>query len=139
MTVLNPYASRFDEIAANYAHQFETRSEFEERVDLANRQSGWWFDEATKPQKAAYLAAIHDLTGNYSPRSNRAREAAKAAFYLSTAAAAELTLRAFEDHLRDGEIAPETAEAFEALAAPVRNAHVAEPFRTILNAIAGVA
>lgn len=125
MSISNPLSARFDEIARNYGHKFETRSEFEERHEAASVESGRWFDDATKPQKQAYLAAIRGLAGYYSPRSNRAREAAKASFYASTGDAAELCLKAFEDHMRDGEVSPATAEAFEALIATPANAEAA--------------
>lgn len=117
MSVSNPLSARFDHIAREYSHKFETRADWEAAVARAYSESGDWFAYATKPQKAAHTAALADLYGDHFPRANRARDAAKAAFYASTDDAAQLCLLAFEDHLRDGEIHPDTAEAFELLTA----------------------
>ena len=136
MTVTNPDTAKFNEIAARFYREDESVFDNEARVERAGIEAGWWFDAVTKPQAKAYSEAISVWAGDYSPRANRARDAAKAAFYASTVEARALCLRAYEDFLRDGEVGEETADAFESLISPpVRGTLVAEPFRQILNAV----
>jgi hypothetical protein len=115
MTIQAPNHARFEEIAKSYWHQHESPAEHESRVIAASLESGQWFDAATKPQKAAYMAAISPLYGIWTPAANRIRDVAQATFHASTVEASDLCLRAFEDYMRDGEVSPETAELFEGL------------------------
>lgn len=125
LTSENPDARKFDEIAGRYYRHDESASDNADRVERAGVESGKWFEATTEPQRDTYQAIISNLAGNYSPRAERIREAARGFFYASTAEARVLCLRAFEDFLRDGEVSEATAEAFDALSAAQQVAEAA--------------
>jgi hypothetical protein len=95
---------KFQQIAKSHWREYETFSEHADRVHAAERECGSWFDAATKPQRAAYVEAISAWYGDWSPRANRIRDAARAAFYASTVEASELCLKTFAAVMVDGEV-----------------------------------
>ena len=125
MTSLQRQGSRFDDIRKGYWRQHETPAEHEGRVDAAEATAGWYFDQSTTAQKAAYLRALADLTGLHTARAERAREAAKAVWFASTVGARALFETTFEDLMRDGEVSEETSALWDALPAHVELAEAA--------------
>ena len=125
MTSLQRHGSRFDDIRKDHWRQYETPAEHEARVDAAVATAGWYFDQATTAQKAAYLRTVADLTGLQTPRAERAREVAKTVWLASTAGARALFETTFEDLMRDGEVSEETSALWDALPAHVEFAEVA--------------
>lgn len=103
--------------AANHWRQFESADEHAERVERAEQAAGWYFNEATKPQKAAYTRAMEDLRGLSGPRYDRAREAAEAAWYASTKDAADLLNRTCDEIMRDGEMSESLGAEWDRLCA----------------------
>ena len=95
---------RWDFIANSSWRDFETNCEHDARVESAGREAGSWFAAATKPQKALHDETVAVWRGDWSPRANRFRDAARAAFYASTVEASELCLRTFKAVLDDGEV-----------------------------------
>ncbi|WP_315792331.1 MULTISPECIES: hypothetical protein [unclassified Bradyrhizobium] len=87
----------------------------QDRTDAALRNAVWYFDQATKGQKQAYLRAINQLADNYSPHANRVRDAALAAWNASTAAAAKLYDETFDEIIRTGAVSAETTARWSAL------------------------
>ena len=125
MTSLQRHGSRFDNICKGYWRQYETPVEHQIRADAAETTAGWYFDQATTAQKAAYLRTVADLTGLQTPRAERAREVAKTVWFASTAGARDLFETTFEDLMRDGEVSEETSVLWDSLPAHIEFAEVA--------------
>jgi hypothetical protein len=85
------------------------------RVQAAERDAGWYFDQATAPQKAEFDAAMHSLLGVTGPRANRARDAARARWRAETAEACALLEATVECLLETGEVSGELDERWTAL------------------------
>jgi hypothetical protein len=125
MTNLQRHSSRFEAIRKGHWRLYETPIEHEIRADAAEATAGWYFDQSTTAQKAAYLRALADLTGLQTPRAERAREVAKAVWFASTAQARVLSETTFEDLMRDGEVSEETSVLWDTLPAHFEFAEVA--------------
>jgi hypothetical protein len=89
----------------------------EDLADAALQNAVWYFDASTKGQKAAFQRAIAPVHGDYSPRANRIRDAARAAWDASTALAAKLYDQTFDEIMRTGEVSSETVARWSALPA----------------------
>lgn len=105
------------EYALNHWRQYESADEHAERVQSAEQRAGWYFDQATKPQKAAYTLAMDDLRGLSGPRYDRAREAARAAWHASTKDAADLFVRTADEIMKDGEMSEALSAEWDRLCA----------------------
>jgi hypothetical protein len=115
MTNLHQHHDRLAFIRRDHWHQFESPSEHDERADAAEDAATRFFDMATAGQRGAYRAAVEGLAGWNTPFDNRAREAALARWYASTAEARKLFEIAFEDLMRDSEVSEVTAALWNAL------------------------
>lgn len=91
-------------------------SEENEKLERCEREAGTWFNQATKPQRAAYDLAIADLRGLMGPRYTRARETAQAAWYAATRPAAALFDLTVAELLTTGEVSEELQYRWEMLA-----------------------
>jgi hypothetical protein len=90
-------------------------AEMQLRVQEAETTAGWYFDQATRPNKAEFDAALHTLLGVTGPRANRARAAAKARWQEATREARGLFDATVDCLLRDGEVSAELDEAWTTL------------------------
>ncbi|MDQ8729433.1 hypothetical protein [Bradyrhizobium sp. LHD-71] len=86
------------------------------RVRAAEQDAGWYFDQATRRQKAEFDATMHALLGVTGPRANRARDAARTQWQRTTAEAQTLFERTVDSLLATGEVTAELDEAWTALA-----------------------
>ncbi len=125
MTDLSVHNARLDSIRKSHWRQHETDRDHEDRADAAEASALWYFDQATKGHKAAYNAAMAGLSGLYAPRHNRAREAAKAAWYASTANARDLFADTFEQIMATGEVPESMSARWDALYAESKQAEAA--------------
>jgi hypothetical protein len=121
-------ANEQSSIATSTIHDWrrgETNAEHQERVEAAEKEARWYFEQATKPQHAAALEAKADA---YRDTPRYAREIKKINAAWSAATADAWALREFtaEEILRDGEVSEATSERWDALIAkqaPVPTAH----------------
>lgn len=107
----------FQNYALNHWGKHETDAEHAERVESVERQASWFFEQATKPQRAAYNEAMAGLRGLHAPKYDRLREAAKARWERSTAEASELFYRTADALMRDGEVSESLSAEWDALCA----------------------
>ena len=112
---LRDHDDRVAAISRDHWRQFESASEHAERVAAAQERAGWYFDDATKPQKGTYKRAIAGMANLQGDSWDRAHEAATASWYASTAMARDLFERTFEDLMRDGEVSEQTGALWDAL------------------------
>lgn len=105
------------EYALNHWHQFESQEEHAERVERAEHSAGWYFDQATVRQKAAYNLAMADLRGLAGPRYERARIEAKAVWTRSTVEAADLFTVTCDAIMMHGEVPEDLSAEWDALCA----------------------
>lgn len=91
-------------------------SEARERFERCEERAGKLFADATKAQTAVYHRALSDLRGLSAPRYDRARDAAKAVFDASTAAARELCEQSIKDLMLTGEISESLSYRWDELA-----------------------
>lgn len=104
--------------AANPHYAPDDYSEQRERFERCELEAGRMFAEATKAQTAdlnAVLATIAPYRD--SPRWERMRDAANAAWRVATAAAAELYEASMKDLMTLGEVSQETYAKWDALSA----------------------
>ena len=92
-----------------------TEREEGEKIERAEIDAGWYFDKATRAQKAEYDATMRNLIGVVGPRWNRERDAAKAKFAAETAEARALFDRTVESLLETGEVSQELDDEWTAL------------------------
>ena len=85
------------------------------RVQAAEGEAGWYFDAATKHQKAEFEAAMHALLGMTGPKWDRARDQTKARWQAATLEARKLFDATVECLLASGEVSAELDEAWTAL------------------------
>lgn len=85
------------------------------RVREAEREAGWYFDQATKHQKAEFDATMHGLLGMRGPRWDRARDSARAQWQAATGEARKLLDATVECLLATGEVSGELDEQWTAL------------------------
>jgi hypothetical protein len=90
-------------------------AEMQLRIREAETTAGWYFDQATRPDKAEFDAALHTLLGVTGPRANRARDAAKAHWQEATREARSLLDATVACLLRGGEVSAELDEAWTTL------------------------
>jgi hypothetical protein len=114
---LQQHHDRLEQIRRDHWRAYESAAEHEARADTAELDAGSYFDRATAAQREAYRLAIIDLAGLYAPRDDRAREAARAAWYAATAAARSLFEISFDEIMRAGELSEATASRWDRLAA----------------------
>jgi len=112
---MTDFDARLARIRRSHWFRHETDAEHEARVEAAEATAGWYFRQATEPQREAYRRSLADLMGMTAPRDERAREAALAAYEASTAAAGNLMLDTIDELLRTGEISEELSDRWEAL------------------------
>lgn len=103
--------------ALNHFGKYETDADHAARVESAEDQAGWYFAQATKPQKAAYDEAMAGLRLLSGPRYERMRAAAKARWTRSTVEASELFFRTADEIMRDGEVSEALSAEWSALCA----------------------
>ena len=118
-TGMREHTDRMARIAKDHWRKFETNEEHQDRVECAELDAAWYFEDATKGQSAAYERALRTVAGIHTPRAERFREAALSAWYIATADAGKLFEETFEEILRDGELSEETAARWDALPALV--------------------
>jgi hypothetical protein len=85
------------------------------RVQEAEREAGWYFDRATRHQKAEFDGAMLALLGVIGPRADRARDAARTRWRDATAEARNLLEATIECLLETGEVSGELDEQWTAL------------------------
>lgn len=100
----------------HYRRDDESNSEFAERLERCEAEAGWYFANATKPQKAACDRAMADLRGLDAPRYDRAREAAERQWKATTAAAAELCELTLAELMDRGEVSEALSYRWDQLA-----------------------
>jgi hypothetical protein len=90
-------------------------ADMQRRVQQAEKAAGWYFDKATKREKADFDATMHSLLGVTGPRGNRAREHARTRWRVATADARVLLEATIECLLQSGEVSAELDERWTAL------------------------
>ncbi len=85
------------------------------RVREAEREAGWYFDQATRHQKAEFDATMHGLLGMHGPRWDRARQSARTQWQAATVDARKLLDATVECLLDCGEVSSELDDAWTAL------------------------
>lgn len=105
------------EYALHHWGRYETDADHAARVESAEDQAGWFFAQATKPQRAAYNEAMAGLRLLSGPRYERMREAAKARWTRSTVEASDLFFRTADCLMRDGEVSEALSAEWDALCA----------------------
>ena len=93
----------------------DAAADMQRRVQAAEKEAGWYFDQATKLEKAEFDAAMHSLLGVTGPKGNRAREQARARWRSATAEARALFEVTIECLLQSGEVSAELDEQWTAL------------------------
>lgn len=88
-----------------------------DRVEQAEITAGWFFDQATKAQKAEWNATLHSLLGMTGPKWDRLRDAARAKWNADTQEARQLFDESVECILSHGEISEELDAKWSALCA----------------------
>jgi hypothetical protein len=81
----------------------------------ANRTAGWYFDRATRRQRAAHEAGMRALAGASAPERDRDREALRRRWREATAEAQMLFEASVACLLAGGEVSGELDEAWTAL------------------------
>jgi hypothetical protein len=95
--------------------QYESAQDHAERVARAEQTAGWYFQQATVRQKAAYDAAMSGLRGLDAPRYDRARAAATAEWARSTAEASDLYQITAQEIIVHGEVPEEISSLWDEL------------------------
>lgn len=85
------------------------------RLQAAEHAAGWYFDQATKRQRAEFEATMRALLGMTGPRANRARDCARARWHVATAEARALLDVTIECLLESGEVSTDLDERWTAL------------------------
>lgn len=98
----------------SFAHAL-TERELQEKIEAADQTAGWYFERATRVQKAELDAKMQALRGVVGPRWRRERDAAKAKFAAETKEAAALLDRTVECLLDTGEVSETLDNAWTAL------------------------
>jgi hypothetical protein len=114
MTATNTNPSAY---AKNHWRKFESQAEHDERVERAEHEAQWFFQQATVRQKAAWDRAMADLRGLDAPRYDRARAAANAAWARDTAEAADLLTITCDAIMVHGECPEEISNLWDELEA----------------------
>jgi hypothetical protein len=89
--------------------------DMQRRVQAAEKEAGWYFDRATKHEKAEFDAAMQVLSGVTGPRANRGRERARTRWRDATAQARTLLEATIECLLATGEVSSELDEQWTVL------------------------
>ena len=93
----------------------QTRAEIEQHVQAAETEAAWYFDRATKREKAEFDATMRAMLGVTGPRADRARDQARARWRNVTAEAHTLPETTIECMLASGEVSAELDERWTAL------------------------
>jgi len=88
-------------------HIMDDEREFQAKAARCEQDAGWYFDQATKREKAEFDATMHGLLGMTGPRWDRARDAAKAKWREDTAEARALFDRTVDCLMETGEVSDE--------------------------------
>lgn len=99
-----------------YRRDDESPSEYAARVEFCQAGAGWYFNDATKAQKAAHTLACNDLKGLFGPVYERRRNAISATWKADTAAAAELYEATFAELMTSGEVSEALSYRWDELA-----------------------
>jgi hypothetical protein len=89
--------------------------DMQRRVQAAEKEASWYFDQATKHEKAEFDAAMEVLFGVTGPRANRGRERARTRWRDATGQARALLEATIECLLATGEVSGELDEQWTAL------------------------
>jgi hypothetical protein len=84
--------------------KYRTERDEQDRVEQAEISAGWYFEQATKRQKAEFDASMQSLLGCTGPKWDRARDAARAKWTADTAEARKLFDASVEEFLSTGEL-----------------------------------
>lgn len=103
----------------------DAASAMQARVREAEREAGWYFDRATKPQRIEFDAAMRALLGVTGPRADRARDAGRARWQQSTAEARALLAASIDCLIENGEISAALDEQWTTLIASAAKQPVA--------------
>jgi hypothetical protein len=90
-------------------------ADMQRRVQQAEKEAGWYFDQATKREKMEFDAAMRSLLGVTGPKGNRAREQARTRWREATTCARVLLEATIECLLQNGEVSAELDEQWTAL------------------------
>jgi hypothetical protein len=93
----------------------QTRAEIEQRVQAAETQAAWYFDKATKREKAEFDATMRAMLGVTGPRADRIRDRARTRWQNATAEARSLLDETIECLLDTGEVSAELDERWTGL------------------------
>jgi hypothetical protein len=93
----------------------QAHAETAQRVQAAETEAAWYFDRATKREKAEFDAAMRSMLGVTGPRADRARDRARARWQDVTAKAHTLLEATIECLLATGEVSAELDERWTAL------------------------
>ena len=98
------------------------RDDAEQAVQAAEKAAGWYFDRATRRDRATFDAAMQALFGVTGPRANRDRDRARRRWREATAEADALFEATVACLLAHGEVSAEFDEKWTALIARSRHA-----------------
>ena len=93
----------------------ETHAETAQRVQAAETEAAWYFNRATRREKAEFDATMRAMLGVAGPRADRARDRARAHWQDVTAEARTLLEATIERLLATGEVSAELDERWTAL------------------------
>jgi len=93
----------------------DAHADMQRRVRHAEQEASWYFDRATRREKAEFDAAMHSLLGVTGPRADRTRERVRARWREATAEARVLQDATIECLLQSGEVSAELDEQWTAL------------------------
>jgi hypothetical protein len=93
----------------------QARAEIEQRVQAAETEAAWYFDQATKRKKAEFDTTMRAMLGVTGPRADRGRDRARARWQDATAEARTLLEATIECLLTTGEVSAEFDARWTAL------------------------
>jgi hypothetical protein len=93
----------------------DTMTDEADRTEAAKKLAGSLFDLSTRPQKAAFNAAMESVRGIHGPRWDGARTAAHTKWDRDTAAARALYNATLDEIVATGQISDEMAARWDAL------------------------
>lgn len=93
----------------------QVQAETAQRVQAADTEAAWYFERATKREKAEFDATMRAMLGVTGPRADRARERARVRWQDVTAEARSLLEATIECLLATGEVSAELDERWTVL------------------------
>lgn len=103
--------------AKDHWRDHESNEDHADRVERAEHSAGWYFQQATTRQKAAYNRAMADLRGLDAPRYLRARQALSATWARDTTEASDLYTVTCDAIMKHGEVPEELSSEWDSLLA----------------------